>query len=77
MKKVNISEVEQTQFESPEGVYAMRDINLSHALGREGDSTDLEKRHLLTWRSTPFPPAKRCARTIRQCAVGVLPLDPR
>tara|TARA_B100000676_G_C17261273_1_gene428311 strand:- start:161 stop:385 length:225 start_codon:yes stop_codon:yes gene_type:complete len=45
MKKVNISEVEQTQFESPEGVYAMRDINLSHALGREGDSTDLEKRH--------------------------------
>ena len=45
MKKVNTSEVEEQEFESPKGVYAMRDINLSHALGREADSTDINRRH--------------------------------
>jgi uncharacterized cupin superfamily protein len=45
MKKVNTSEVEERDFESPKGVYAMHDINLSHALGRDADSTDLNERH--------------------------------
>jgi len=45
MKKVNTSEVEEREFESPKGVYAMHDINLSHALGREADSTDLNEQH--------------------------------
>ena len=45
MKKINSNTVEETTFDSPKGKYAMRDRNLSIALGREPDSTDLDQRH--------------------------------
>ena len=59
MKKVNASEVEETQFESPKGVYAMRDINLSHALGRKEDSTDLNEWHPFDVEICTIPAGKK------------------
>ena len=67
MKKVNTSEVEEQEFESPKGVYAMRDINLSHALGRKAESTGVI---LSTSRSAESRQARKCARTIRTARSG-------
>ncbi len=45
MKKVNSNAVAEELWTSPKGKFACADRNLSIALGREPDSTDLMKRH--------------------------------
>ncbi len=45
MKKVNTADIPEETWTSPKGKFAMSDRNVSIALGREPDSTDLLKRH--------------------------------
>ena len=45
MKKVNIKDIAEEPWSSPKGTFSMADRNISIALGREGRSTDLLKRH--------------------------------
>ena len=45
MKKVNLADVPEELWASPKGKFVMADRNLSIALGREPESTDLMKRH--------------------------------
>jgi uncharacterized cupin superfamily protein len=45
MKKVNTRDVPEESWSSPKGRYAMADRNISIALGRDPNSTDLLKRH--------------------------------
>jgi uncharacterized cupin superfamily protein len=44
MRKVNLSDIEWTERQSPKGKYRRRSKNISIALGREPDSLDLMKR---------------------------------
>ncbi len=45
MKKVNTADIPEETWSSPKGRFAMGDRNLSIALGREPESTDLLRRH--------------------------------
>jgi uncharacterized cupin superfamily protein len=60
MQKLNLRDIPESSWTSPKGKYASRDQELSVALGRKGDSTDLRERH-------PFDveicrvPAGKCA----------------
>jgi uncharacterized cupin superfamily protein len=45
MKKVNLSEIEESERHSPKGKYRKFVKDISIALGREKDSLDLAKRH--------------------------------
>jgi len=45
MRKVNISEIKEDTWASPKGKFASHDREISVALGRERESTDLQKRH--------------------------------
>jgi len=45
MKKINTREIPEESWSSPKGKYGMADRNISIALGRDPNSTDLLKRH--------------------------------
>jgi uncharacterized cupin superfamily protein len=45
MKKINIRDIPEESWSSPKGKYGMADRNISIALGRDPNSTDLLKRH--------------------------------
>jgi uncharacterized cupin superfamily protein len=45
MKKINTSEIKEESWTSPKGKFASMDKEISIALGREPESTDLIKRH--------------------------------
>ena len=45
MKKVNITEIAEEASVSPKGKYASSDVNISVALGRKRQSSDLHERH--------------------------------
>jgi uncharacterized cupin superfamily protein len=58
MKKVNASEVELLTWSSPKGKFAGSGIQLSEALGRKRDSTDLMERHPFDVEILRVPPGK-------------------
>jgi uncharacterized cupin superfamily protein len=45
MNKINTSDMTEDSWVSPKGKYASFDLNISLALGRERDSTDVLRRH--------------------------------
>lgn len=45
MKKVNLRDLAENAWSSPKGRFASHDREISEALGRDPDSTDLRKRH--------------------------------
>ncbi len=45
MRKINVETIEPTTWSSPKGTFAGTGIEISEALGRKRDSTDLRERH--------------------------------
>jgi uncharacterized cupin superfamily protein len=58
MKKINLSEVHEESWTSPKGKFASFDKELSIALGRKRDSTDLNERHPFDVEICRIPPGK-------------------
>jgi uncharacterized cupin superfamily protein len=58
MRKVNLNDIKEEPWQSPGGKYAAHFKGLSVALGREGDSLDLRKRHPFDLEWTRVPPGK-------------------
>ena len=58
MHKVNIREIPQPSWTSPKGKYASIDQELSIALGRKPDSTDIRERHPFDIEICRIPPGK-------------------
>ncbi|HET9030258.1 MAG TPA: cupin domain-containing protein, partial [Candidatus Aquilonibacter sp.] len=58
MKKVNISDVPEDAWSSPKGTYAGFGKQISEALGRDRDSTDVMKRHPFDLEILRVPPGK-------------------
>lgn len=56
MKKVNVNEVEELAWTSPKGKFAGFGRQISEALGREPDSTDLLRRHPFDVELLRIPP---------------------
>ena len=58
MLKINTNELKEEEFVSPGGKYAASGKDVSIALGRDGDSTDLLKRHPFDVEISRIPPGK-------------------
>lgn len=58
MKKVNTSQLEELAWSSPKGKFAGAGKQVSEALGREPESTDLRKRHPFDVEILRIPPGK-------------------
>ncbi len=58
MKKINTNTLEEISKKSPKGKYGRHGRNISVALGRDPDSTDLDKRHPFDVAMTRLPPGK-------------------
>ncbi len=58
MLKVNTNELEPTKWASPKGKFAGEGIEVSEALGRNRDSTDLLERHPFDVEILRIPPGK-------------------
>lgn len=58
MKKINSTTLAEDYWESPKGKFATADRDLSVALGREPDSTDLNLRHPFDVAICRVPPGK-------------------
>jgi uncharacterized cupin superfamily protein len=58
MKKVNLSEIEESERHSPQGRYRKFVKEISVALGREPDSLDLAKRHPFDLAQVRIPQGK-------------------
>ena len=58
MRKVNLRDLEDFSWASPKGKYAGSGKEVSEALGRDPDSTDLEKRHPFDVEVARIPPGK-------------------
>ena len=56
MKKVNLSEIEEQERQSPKGKYHAFFKEISMALGRDRDSLDLDKRHPFDLMLARLPP---------------------
>ena len=58
MRKVNTKEISELTWSSPKGKYAGAGIEISEALGRDPNSTDLMKRHPFDVEILRIPPGK-------------------
>jgi uncharacterized cupin superfamily protein len=58
VRKVNLRDLEDFSWASPKGKYAGSGKEVSEALGRHPDSTDLEKRHPFDVEVARIPPGK-------------------
>jgi uncharacterized cupin superfamily protein len=58
MRKVNINEIKEEEWQSPGGKYAVSFKGISEALGREPASLDLSKRHPFDLEWNCVPPGK-------------------
>lgn len=58
MKKVNTNEVDLLKWASPKGKFEGSSVNVSEALGRKRDSTDLMERHPFDVEILHVPPGK-------------------
>ena len=58
MRKVNLDEIKESQWQSPGGKYAVSFKGISEALGREPSSLDLSKRHAFDVELNRVPPGK-------------------
>jgi hypothetical protein len=58
MRKVNTNELEPLKWSSPKGTMAGEGIQVSEALGRKRDSTDLLERHPFDVEILRIPPGK-------------------
>lgn len=58
MQKINTNELEEFSWSSPKGKYVGAGRQVSEALGREPDSTDLNKRHPFDIEILRVPPGK-------------------
>jgi uncharacterized cupin superfamily protein len=58
MKKINTNTMEEISWDSPKGKYIGYGKQVSEALGREPDSTDLDKRHPFDVEITRLPAGK-------------------
>jgi uncharacterized cupin superfamily protein len=58
MKKINLRDIPEESWSSPKGKYEMADRNISIALGRDPNSTDLLKRHPFDVEMCRIPPGK-------------------
>jgi len=56
MRKVNTNELQELTWSSPSGKFAGAGKEISEALGREPDSTDLRKRHPFDVEILRIPP---------------------
>ena len=59
MKKINTNDLEETPFKSPKGKFEYAYKELSVALGRDPESTDLEKRHPFDVALCRIPPGRK------------------
>ena len=59
MRKVNLNEIKEENWQSPGGKYAASFRGISEALGREPRSLDLSKRHPFDLEWNRVPPGKR------------------
>lgn len=58
MKKVNTNDLEPLKWASPKGTFAGQGIQISEALGRKRDSSDLMERHPFDVEILRIPPGK-------------------
>src|SRR5881396_1239835 len=58
MRKVNLNEIKEENWQSPGGKYAASFRGISEALGREPSSLDLSKRHPFDLEWNRVPPGK-------------------
>jgi uncharacterized cupin superfamily protein len=58
MRKVNTNELEPLKWSSPKGKFAGEGVQISEALGRKRDSTDLLERHPFDVEILRIPPGK-------------------
>ncbi len=58
MKKINIRDIAEETWTSPKGRFANSSRNISIALGREPESTDLQKRHPFDVELCRVPPGR-------------------
>jgi uncharacterized cupin superfamily protein len=58
MRKVNVNEIKEEAWQSPDGKYAVSFKGISEALGREPASLDLSKRHPFDLERNRVPPGK-------------------
>jgi uncharacterized cupin superfamily protein len=58
MRKVNTNDLQSFAWSSPKGAFAGEGIQVSEALGRERDSTDLQTRHPFDVEILRIPPGK-------------------
>ena len=59
MRKVNLDEIKEEPWQSPDGKYAASFKGISEALGRDPNSLDLSKRHPFDLEWNRVPPGKR------------------
>jgi len=59
MKKINTRDVPEEVWTSPKGTFASADRNISHKLGRDPQSTDVQKRHPFDVEVCRIPAGKR------------------
>jgi uncharacterized cupin superfamily protein len=59
VKKINVSEIKEDPWQSPRGNYAVSFKGVSEALGRDGASLDLTKRHPFDLEWNKVPPGKK------------------
>src|SRR5205814_6798430 len=52
MKKINLTQIKEEPWQSPDGKYAISFKGISEALGREPASLDVSKRHPFDWSGT-------------------------
>jgi uncharacterized cupin superfamily protein len=58
MRKINLQEIVEEIYESPKGKFGGGDKEISVALGRKPNSTDLQERHPFDVEITRIPPGK-------------------
>jgi hypothetical protein len=63
MRKVNVNEIKEEAWQSPDGKYAVSFKGISEALGREPASLDLSKRHPFDLERNRVPPGNQIFRT--------------
>ncbi len=59
MKKVNVRDISEREWESPKGKFAGRDREISIALGREPMSMEMTRRHPFDVEICRIPPGKK------------------
>jgi len=73
MKKINLGDIEESSWESPKGKFASADKEISVALGRKPNSTDLMERQPFDVEICRIPPGKkRLPVPFAQRHVGIL-----